>query len=233
MSPVVRILSIETSTARGSVALVEGEQLVAALEHRRENAHGESILPLVEQALAQAGWSRGQLDRIAVGIGPGSFTGLRVGIAVAQGLSEGLEVPLVGVPSLQAMALATPGEQTAPRCVLTDARKNELFAAVYDAHGCELLGVRLLANPEDLLCLTRELSDPLFIGNGVALWPGLSNVYRSADTDYPHARWTARAALGATPSALVHPLYVRDAVAVIPKLPENPLRPPPEPASGS
>jgi tRNA threonylcarbamoyladenosine biosynthesis protein TsaB len=229
MSPLVRILGLETSTVQGSVALVDGEQTVVALEHRRENAHGESILPLVEQALAEAGWNRGQLDRIAVGIGPGSFTGLRVGIAVAQGLSEGLEVPLVGVPSLQAMALAAPGDSAAPRCVLMDARKNELFAAVYDAQGRELMGVRLLAGPDDLLALTRELHDPLFVGNGVALWPGLSNVYRSADTDYPHARWTARAALHATPSELVHALYVRDAVAVIPTLPDNPLRPLPEP----
>jgi tRNA threonylcarbamoyladenosine biosynthesis protein TsaB len=225
----VRILGIETSTVRGSVALVDGERIVAALEHHRENAHGESILPLVEQALAEAGWSRGQLDRIAVGIGPGSFTGLRVGIAVAQGISEGLEVPLVGVPSLQAMALAAPAEEMAPRCVLMDARKNELFAAVYDARGAELVGVRLLCDRDGLLALTDGLGAPVFVGNGVTLWPGLPNVYRSADTDFPHARWTARAALHAGSSALVQPLYVRDAVAVIPRLPDNPLRPLAEP----
>jgi tRNA threonylcarbamoyladenosine biosynthesis protein TsaB len=227
----VRILSIETSTVQGSVALAEGEHPVVALEHRRENAHGDSILPLVEQALAAAGWSRGQLDRIAVGIGPGSFTGLRVGIAIAQGLSEGLEVPLVGVPSLQAMALAAPAELGGQRCVLMDARKNELFAAVYDPTGRQLLPVQLVGTIEDLSSLTRELSDPLFIGNGAAVWPGLANVYRSADTDYPHARWTARAALLAPTGNSAQPLYVRDAVAVVPRLPENPLRSLPEPAT--
>jgi tRNA threonylcarbamoyladenosine biosynthesis protein TsaB len=119
----VRVLGIETSSARGSVALIEGSISVCALDHERANAHGESILPLIEEALARAGWNRTQLDRIAVGAGPGSFTGLRVGIAIAQGLSEGLGIPLVGVPSLRAMALAVPAEQEGCRCVLVDARR--------------------------------------------------------------------------------------------------------------
>jgi tRNA threonylcarbamoyladenosine biosynthesis protein TsaB len=221
----VRVLGIETSSARGSVALVEGAVSVRSLEHERANAHGESILPLIEAALAQAGWNRSQLDRIAVGIGPGSFTGLRVGIAIAQGLSEGLEVPLVGVPSLLAMALAVPAEHEGCRCVLIDARKGELFAAVYDRDGRERLEVRLLGGVNELTPLLHELGDPLFIGNGAAgLAPAL-RVYRSPDTDLPHARWTAAAAIGAGPLASVRPLYVRDAGAVMPRLPQNPLNP--------
>jgi tRNA threonylcarbamoyladenosine biosynthesis protein TsaB len=221
----VRVLGIETSSARGSVALVEGSDTVCALEHERANAHGESILPLVERALALAGWNRRQLDRIAVGSGPGSFTGLRVGIAIAQGLSEGLEVPLVGIPSLRAMALAVPTGLYGCRCVLVDARRGELFAAAYDPDGRERAEVRLVASVNELTPLLHALGDPLFIGNGVVSLPASTRVFRSAETDLPHARWTAIAAIEAPPMHSVRPLYVRDAGAVMPQLPQNPLGP--------
>jgi tRNA threonylcarbamoyladenosine biosynthesis protein TsaB len=220
----VRVLAIETSSTRGSVALVDGSVSVCSLEHERANAHGESILPLIEKALAQAGWNRSQLDRIAVGAGPGSFTGLRVGIAIAQGLSEGLDVPLVGIPSLLAMALAVPAEQPGCRCVLVDARKGELFAAAYDPDGRERMEVRLVASVSELTPLLHELGEPLFIGNGTAALPAL-RVYRSAETDLPHARWIAAAAIETEPVPSVRPLYVRDAGAVMPRLPQNPLKP--------
>lgn len=202
---------------------MEDGRAAAVLEHQRENAHGESILPLIEQALGQAGWSRRQLDRVAVGIGPGSFTGLRVGIAIAQGVSEGLQIPLVGVPSLQAMALAVPPDLPGPRCVLVDARKGELFAAVYTADGGERLGVQLISSSDALERIIAGLQAPVFVGSGAALSTGLANVFRSPECDYPHARWVALAGGDAAPTAVVRPLYVRDAVAVIPSLPANPL----------
>ena len=220
----MRILAIETSSVRGSIALLEGPTTVCALEHRRENAHGESILPLVERAFAETGWRRGAVDRVAVGVGPGSFTGLRVGIAIAQGLSEGWGVPLIGVPSLRAMALAAPAERPGWRCVLVDARKGELFAAVYDADGSERVPVQLITADASQAYALVAARDALYVGNGVALLPSLPDVYRSDDTDYPHARWTAVAALDATPGPVVRPQYVRDAVAVVPRLPETPLR---------
>src|SRR5688572_6886733 len=107
-APRVRVLAIETSGPRGSVALLEDERLIIELEHDQPNAHAERILPLVERALASAGFDRTSLDRLAVGVGPGSFTGLRVGIALAEGLALGLGIPIVGVPSLRAMAAAAP-----------------------------------------------------------------------------------------------------------------------------
>jgi tRNA threonylcarbamoyladenosine biosynthesis protein TsaB len=221
----VRILGIETSSVHGSVALVDGGTSVCTLGHERANAHGESILPLVEEALAVAGWNRHELDRIAVGIGPGSFTGLRVGIAMAQGLSEGLEIPLVGVPSLRIMARAVPAESSGCRCVLVDARKGEAFVAAYLPDGREALPVQLVSDLGVLRHLIRGLRDPLFVGNGAALFPDLTNVYRSGETDYPHARWAALSAGDAEPMPYLKPLYVRDAVAVVPKLPDNPLAP--------
>lgn len=219
----MRVLGIETSSARGSVALVQGKIGVCALEHERANAHAESILPLIERALSLAGWNRSQLDRVAVGIGPGSFTGLRVGIAIAQGLSEGLEIPLVGVESLRVMALAVPAEHPGCRCAIVDARRGELFAAAYEADGREVLAARLVAGLDALAPLAQSLGSPLFIGDRVAGLPSSLRTHRSPDTDLPHARWTAIAGADAAPTPIVRPLYVRDAGAVLPRLPQNPL----------
>ena len=118
----MRILALETSSPRGSVALTEGVTLIASEEHSEPSAHAELMLPLVSRALARAGWSRSSIDRIAVGVGPGSFVGLRVGIALAEGLSLGLGRPVVGVGSLSAMLGALSREHAGPRAALLDAR---------------------------------------------------------------------------------------------------------------
>jgi tRNA A37 threonylcarbamoyladenosine modification protein TsaB len=136
-----------------------------------------------------------------------------------------LEVPLVGVPSLQAMALAVPAENEGCRCALVDARKGEFFVAAYDPEGRERLEVRLLAGVGELTPLLSGLDRPVLVGSGTAALPASMRVYRSAATDLPHARWVATAALEASPGASVRPLYVRDAGAVLPRLPQNPLSP--------
>jgi tRNA threonylcarbamoyladenosine biosynthesis protein TsaB len=223
----VRILGIETSCNRGSVALIENQTTICALSHERENAHGESIQPLIEQLLASAGWSTAQLDRIAVGTGPGSFTGLRVGIALAQGISEGLEVPLVGVGSLRAMALAAPGARAGLRCPVLDARRGELFFALYTADGTELRPAQVAAGLSDLEQLSREHAGELVFLGGCGLFeasPTLDITFHSPETDLPHARWTALAASSLAVPVGVVPCYVRDAVAIVPRLPSNPLR---------
>jgi tRNA threonylcarbamoyladenosine biosynthesis protein TsaB len=231
----VRILGIETSSSRGSVALVHDESAVCALSHDRENAHAQSIQPLIEQALAKTGWSRTSLDRIAVGIGPGSFTGLRVGIALAQGISEGLGVPLIGIGSLAAMALAAPKGRPGLRCPVLDARRGEFFVAAYTPGGDEVLAPQVASDAIALARLTRELHGELLVlGEPVQLaWEALlvdplaaqaRHVFRSAETDLPDARWTAIAAFSAPAMGSVVPTYVRHAVAVVPQLPPNPLR---------
>jgi tRNA threonylcarbamoyladenosine biosynthesis protein TsaB len=220
----VRVLGIETSSIRGSVALVEGGQTLVVASHERANAHEASIQPLIEQVLADAGWSARQLERIAVGTGPGSFTGLRVGIALAQGISEGLEIPLVGVGSLQAMARATPDGTRALRVPLLDARRGEFFLAAYDLEGRELLPPQIAENVQAVEQMVAGLQgQALLLGRA---WDPLASRlqhHRSEQTDLPHAR--AVALLGAE-IELGHPvraLYLRPAVATVPRLEPNPL----------
>ena len=104
----MRVLGIETSTSQTAVALVEQGKLVVGRSLARPKQSAERLLPMIAELLAEAGWQRRDIERIGVSVGPGSFTGLRIGIACAQGLSLGLGVPLVGVTSLRAMARAVP-----------------------------------------------------------------------------------------------------------------------------
>src|SRR5690606_3316847 len=105
----MRIVALETSSTRGSVALLEGTsprdaRVVASRRHDVPNEHAERLLGLLEEALAEADWEKSSLARIAVGVGPGSFTGVRVGLSIAQGLMLGLGIDGVGVGSLRAIA---------------------------------------------------------------------------------------------------------------------------------
>src|SRR5687767_3343290 len=112
----MRILGIESSSRRGSVALVENGVVLVSAAQERPNANAEALLPLIEQLLAEVGWSKNSLDRVGVGVGPGAFTGIRIGIALAQGIGLGLGRPVFGVGSLQAMARAVPRAHSGIRC---------------------------------------------------------------------------------------------------------------------
>jgi tRNA threonylcarbamoyladenosine biosynthesis protein TsaB len=212
----VRILGIESSSARGSVALVEGGKLVAALEHEHPNAHAESLLAMVEELLASAGFAKSSLDRLGVGVGPGSFTGLRVGIALAEGMSLGLDRPLFGIGALRAMARGVPNEFPGPRCALLDARRSELFAAAYALDGAEIAAPAAIARGELGELIQRVGARTLVGCVGADLETGLA--YASGrDIELPHARWVAVLA-GELELALARgeALYIRDAGAQAP-----------------
>jgi tRNA threonylcarbamoyladenosine biosynthesis protein TsaB len=220
----LRVLGIETSSVRGSVALLEGQRQIAVASHDRENAHDASLQPLIEQVLAEAGWAPRQLDRLAVGIGPGSFTGLRVGIAFAHGLSEGLQIPLLGVSSLQAMAGAVSAQEPRLRVPLLDARRGEFFLAAYAPDGSELLPAQIARDAGAVERLVAELpAAALLLGAG---WDPLASKLphqRGEHTDLPHARWVAQIASELELTHAARPLYLRPPVATAPQLGPNPL----------
>jgi tRNA threonylcarbamoyladenosine biosynthesis protein TsaB len=124
------ILALETATASCTVAVVQDDRLLAELTLHVPRAHSTRLMPLVAQAVAESGVERRDLDAIAAGIGPGSFTGLRIGLATAKSLAYALGKPAVGVPTLLATAYGT-GAQTGLVVPLLDARRGEVFAAAY------------------------------------------------------------------------------------------------------
>lgn len=127
----MRILGLDTATRRASVALlVDGE--ILAERTQDDGRHAVSLLPLIQTVLDDAGCWLADLDAIAVASGPGSFTGLRVGLSVAKGLAWGSGAQLVGVPTLEALA-RTVAHHHGIICPLLDARKGELYAASFEA----------------------------------------------------------------------------------------------------
>ncbi|WP_306549020.1 tRNA (adenosine(37)-N6)-threonylcarbamoyltransferase complex dimerization subunit type 1 TsaB [Desulfobulbus sp.] len=136
----VLILAIETATGCGGVSLTKGGvdegRVLAEYTLQPEITHSRRLLGSVGAMMEAAGVGWGDLDAVAVSLGPGSFTGLRIGMAAAKGIAMGASLPLLGVPTLDGLAAqATPTEL--PLCCLLDARKQQVYAAFYSFQaGC-------------------------------------------------------------------------------------------------
>ncbi len=126
----MRALGIETATSIASVGIVVEDRVVAERSLPMHGSHARTLLPLVDEALAAAGVTLAALDLLAVSIGPGSFTGLRIGLSVAKGLALATGLPVVGVPTLEAYA-HTAGPRSGLLCPVLDARKGEVYAAAF------------------------------------------------------------------------------------------------------
>jgi tRNA threonylcarbamoyladenosine biosynthesis protein TsaB len=200
--------------------------VVREVAYEGPEGHAERLLPAVEQLLAATGVSRSQIDRLAVGVGPGSFTGIRVGVALAQGISLGLGRPVVGVGSLRAMCWGVPAEQAGVRIALLDARKGDVFAAVHGWDGVPLVEPFVLPSGEARAWLDEQwarFGPGTLVGEAAAAL-GLPGVLRSDSTDGPSAVSVARVGRGLDPeSAQPEPAYVREADAIRPNLPPSPL----------
>jgi len=127
----MKVLGIETSGERGGVALLEDDRVLAVRRFTEGMVHGREIAPALRAMLLDLGLSPGALDLVACDIGPGSYTGLRVGLAAAKGLAFALGKPLVGVPSLDALAEAARGRARL-LCPVLDARWGQIYGALYE-----------------------------------------------------------------------------------------------------
>lgn len=157
-----RVLGIETSGTIGSVALWEGA-VVAEESFQRGLVHGKALVPTIARLLEQAGWEKTSLGLIAVSQGPGSYTGVRVGVATAKALAYALGRPLLGVSTLDALA-RNHTHAAIPVCPVVDARWEQVYTALYAADFARVWGPRAM-RPEDL---ARELPEKVHLfGDGM------------------------------------------------------------------
>ena len=154
----MRILAIDTSTPVGSIAIVEGALLRAQHILNISATHNQRLLPGIDRILMETEWSLNDMDALSVSLGPGSFTGLRIGISIAKGLAWATGKPLAGVPTLDALAANVPFVSH-PICPVLDARKGEVYTALYrqvDKQVPERCTPYMALNPEKLVDLISE-----------------------------------------------------------------------------
>ena len=152
------ILAIDTSTQVSSVAVVSDGKLAAELTMQAKLTHSETLLPHIEEVLGMANQKKEELEGIAVSLGPGSFTGLRIGLATAKAMAYALQLPIVGVPTLRALAWHFPveGFQLLP---MIDAQKGNVYVERYMwEHGKLLKKTEVQVLPvEEVIRRTEEL----------------------------------------------------------------------------
>jgi tRNA threonylcarbamoyladenosine biosynthesis protein TsaB len=211
----MRFAALETSTDRCSVALWDAGE-IASLERHAGQRHGESLLPMLRSLLAQAGIGVGQLEAIAFGAGPGSFTGLRIACGAAQGLALAHDRPVIGISTLEAIAEEA-GAARVLACI--DARMREVYCSALEKRGQrwhEVIAARCVA-PEAVAAPPGE--GWIGCGDGFAVHGPLGLALVRPEIR-PTAAAVARlaaprlAAGEGTDAALAAPLYLRDKVAL-------------------
>ncbi len=240
----MKILAIDTSSDTGSVGLIVDGRPVAELTASARARHGATLLPYVEQVLALGGVGPADLDLVAIGLGPGSFTGLRVGLATAKGLAVAQGTPLVGVSSLRVLARGAGDGWVVP---IVDAQRGEVFAAIHRVRfegGTEERLAPFHAPPGEAATRLRDAMDAVgsdalpsapvrWLGSGLRRYADVLNerclsrgVVLPPAYDVPRATWLAAEAEemlhldGPSDLAELEPIYVRPTDA---KLPAKPL----------
>jgi len=203
------VLAIDTCLFACSVAVVDGERVLARRVEPMSRGHQERLAPLVQEAMAQSGVGFDQLERIGVTVGPGSFTGLRVGLAFAKGLGSALSIPVVGVGSLEALAEPERGDVLA----VLDAKRGQVYLQAFsggapvsapDALPIEIAAARV-----------AEFSPDILIGTGAALLADLRPGARVVEADTTDPVAVARLAAARAPVP-PRPLYLRAPDAKLP-----------------
>lgn len=207
------LLTLDSATPLVTVALHDGEDVVAELVADRPMKHGEQLAPLIEAAMQQVGIVRQDLTAIGVGVGPGPFTGLRVGLVTARTLGFVLEIPVYGVCSLDVLAVEAADTGALPAgteefLVATDARRKEVYLASYDGDGVRL------TDPVVVKPAAAASGLPV-VGEGALLYP--EHFPTPVGPTRPSAGWLARVIAEERAELLdPEPMYLRRPDAVAP-----------------
>jgi tRNA threonylcarbamoyladenosine biosynthesis protein TsaB len=207
------ILSIEISTPHGQVAVVRGDDVLYSAEFASQRSHNAQLFAPLREALAAAGDA---LDLIVVGTGPGSYTGVRIAIAAAQGISLSRHSPVVGLPSILVPESAN---GTSNFCVVGDARRDSYYTARIQ-NGALRDGIQLLPYAELPAWLAQQASHPIFTFEPrVAEIDGIRLTRPSATLLAQKAAHLSPADITGQNAAPIEPVYLRDAFITTPKRP--------------
>ena len=197
----MKLLSLDTSTQRFSLAISQGEDILGYRNIRLPRVLSSSLMPSIQKILEKSHMAFSELDGFAVGLGPGSFTSLRVGLAAVKGLALATNKPVVGISSLDVLAMGVPVKEAAI-CTICDARRGFLYACLYQkSQG------RLQCRMNYILVSLAEIlkqikGDIIFVGDGIKLFreeigmtKGIKPHFTAEKFWYPQARFLASLAL--------------------------------------
>ena len=194
------LLCIETSGKNCSVALFEGLQLVSIREvHTEQFSHSENLHVFIEQVLKESNLQPKAIKAIAISAGPGSYTGLRIGVATAKGLCYGWDIPLIALPTLRILAEQVSYEFTDIEYIIPmiDARRMEVFTAVYSHDFSPILGERAEILTESTFDTYLNKGKTIFLGDGITKFQAICK-HKNAyfwENKFPSAKQMGRLAL--------------------------------------
>jgi tRNA threonylcarbamoyladenosine biosynthesis protein TsaB len=203
------VLAIDTCLFACSVAVVDGERVLARRVEPMSRGHQERLAPLVQEAMAEAGLGFDRLERIGVTVGPGSFTGLRVGLAFAKGLASALAIPAVGIGSLEALADTETGSVVA----VLDAKRGQVYLQAF-SDGAPVSAPDALPI-ETAAARVAEFAPDTLIGTGATLLADVRPGARIVEADVTDPVAVARLASQRSPVP-PRPLYLRAPDAKLP-----------------
>ncbi|MCE2509466.1 MAG: tRNA (adenosine(37)-N6)-threonylcarbamoyltransferase complex dimerization subunit type 1 TsaB [Alphaproteobacteria bacterium] len=217
----MKILAFDTAARACSAALFEDGRILASRLREMERGQAEVLLDVVQEVLAEAGASFAGLDRLATTLGPGSFTGLRVGLAAARGLALAGDLPVVGVTTFEAVAHGVTAVEREGRLLLValDTKRGDLYVQAFDSTLTPLAEGEVLA---PAACARFEGEGPLLIvGDGASLLREVfgqnSRAVRWSEAPgHPEAAVIARLAAAREPSPALRPIYLRPPEARLP-----------------
>jgi len=217
----MKLLAVESATLSGGAALLDGDRLLGEITLNIAITHSERLLAAVDRLLGDCGMAPADLEGLAVSVGPGSFTGLRVGLATVKGLAMALDLPVAPVPTLDALAARLPFAD-APVCPILDARKGEVYLSLYRWRNDRMCRERDYEALPPERAAAGLLPPVILLGDGIdACRPWLSAEVRIAPVaqrmpsaatvgELGHA---ALAAGGGVEAESVAPLYLRPSEA--------------------
>lgn len=203
------VLAIDTCLFACSVAVTDGDRVLARRVEPMSRGHQERLAPLTAEAMSEAGISFDRLDRIGVTVGPGSFTGLRVGLAFAKGLGAALSIPVVGVGSLEALAQPEQGSVLA----VLDAKRGQVYLQAF-ADGAAVSAPDVLPI-ETAAARLAEMDSETLVGTGAALLAQMRPGARIIEIDHADPVAVAKIAAARAPTP-PRPLYLRAPDAKLP-----------------
>lgn len=220
------ILNIETATKNCSVSVSSGDRILSLKEiNEGKFSHSEKLHSLISSVIEEAGITLPELDAVAVSKGPGSYTGLRIGVSAAKGLCYALGKPLISVPTLDLLALQTTLEKDAVVIPMLDARRMEVYSAVFDDHYQQIRATAAEILDEHSFIDFLDKGPVIFTGDGAKKCIGLikHEHARFSENTYPSAKEMALIAAKKFKAAdfedvaYFEPFYLKDFVAGKPK----------------